>query len=75
MIRIYEIMTKSKYKKKKMKYYLSRCTNGEVDLFRRMYAPKNLLDINLIVDRMHYTKLDWATTQLENTLVKNKRIG
>lgn len=40
-------------------------------LFKRMYSHNNLdLDIEKVVDNMPDEKLDWALSQVENSLVR-----
>jgi len=51
---------------------LSKCTDGQKLMFKRMYAGGDLgMDINSVVDQMEAGKLDWAMIQIERTL--NKR--
>jgi hypothetical protein len=59
-----------------LKDLLSQCTEGQQFIFKRMYSSKNLtLPINEVVDQMPDDKLDWAITQCEQTVNKNKRNG
>ena len=58
-----------------LKDLLSRCTEGQQTMFKRMYSRpgKNLeLPINDVVDQMDPDKMDWAISQCEATLRKNK---
>lgn len=55
----------------KLKQLLGSLPVSNVDIFKRMYSPNDLgKDINLVVDEMHYSKLDWAIAQCENTIKK-----
>lgn len=59
--------------KKLLKQLLSECTGEQQLLFKRMYCPKNLeLPINDVVDQMEDDKIDWAMTQVEKTVEKNR---
>jgi len=52
---------------------LSKLTEGNRDIFKRMYCHKNLdLDINEVVDNMEPEKLDWAMQQVGQSLDKMK---
>lgn len=60
-----------KQKRIKLKQLLGSLPASNVDIFKRMYSPNDLgKDINIIVDEMHYSKLDWAISQCENTVKK-----
>ena len=51
---------------------LNQCTDGQVKLFKRMYAFKHLdWSIEDIVAAMPEEKLDWAMQQVERTLKKH----
>lgn len=53
---------------------LKQCSEGQQNLFKRMYALGKLsLSIEDVVANMPADKLDWAMRQVENTL-KNKAI-
>ena len=55
-----------------LKELLSKCTDGQQMLFKRMYSYENLdMPINDVVDQMAENTLDWATTQCERTVEKN----
>lgn len=42
-------------------------------IFKRMYSKEGLeVDINIVVDNMPEDKLDWALTQVENSLKKKR---
>ena len=54
-----------------LKERLSKCTDGQKHIFKRMYSPNDLeADINLVVDRIPEDSLSWALTQVENTMKK-----
>jgi hypothetical protein len=56
-----------------LKDLLSKCTEDQQMLFKRMYSHQNLeLPINDAVDQMDPDKMDWAITQCEQTVNKNK---
>lgn len=60
--------------KKELKEGLRKCTDGQINLFARMYAipPYNAnTTIYEIVDRMPTNKLDWAIQQVKRTLEKH----
>jgi hypothetical protein len=52
---------------------LSLCTDKQESLFRRMYSEGNLeLPIEEVVANLSTDKLDWAMTQVRNTLDNNE---
>jgi len=54
-----------------LKELLSQCTEPQQHLFKRMYSHKNVeLSINEVVDNLDDDKVDWAFTQVENTIKK-----
>ena len=56
-----------------LKDLLSECTEGQQTMFKRMYCDKNLdLPINDAVEQMADDKIDWAITQCERSVQKNK---
>lgn len=56
-----------------LKGLLAECTEGQQLMFKRMYCHKNLeLPINEAVDQMADDKIDWAITQTERTVEKNR---
>ena len=56
-----------------LKELLNKCTEGQQMLFKRMYSFQNLdLSIEEVVDQMDEEKMDWAITQCERTVEKNK---
>lgn len=59
------------FAKFELKRGLSRCTNEEQLMFKRMYSHGNLeRDINDVVDRMDIGKLDLAMEQVGRTIQK-----
>lgn len=59
--------------KRILKRLLSKCTDGEVLMFKRMYCHKNLdYTIDQCLAQIDPDKIDWAITQCETTL-KNKK--
>ena len=58
-----------RYAKNSLKTGLSRCSESQQHLFKRMYAKGNMeLDINQVVDNMDTGKLDSAMGQVQRTL-------
>jgi hypothetical protein len=56
-----------------LKGLLAECTEGQQMMFKRMYSHNNLeLPINEVVDKLPDSKIDWAISQCENTVNKNK---
>ena len=56
-----------------LKDLLSQCRKDQQMLFKRMYSHENLeLPINDVVDQMDEEKMDWAVSQVERTVEKNK---
>ena len=59
--------------KEMLKNLLAQCTEPQQLMFKRMYCHENLdLPINEAVDQMEDDKIDWAITQCEKTVLKNK---
>ena len=59
--------------KEMLKNLLSKCTDGQQLMFKRMYCHENLESpINEVVDQMVDDKIDWAMTQVERTVEKNR---
>lgn len=53
---------------------LKTCTDKEQELFKKMYAGGDLTKpIEAVVRAMPEEKMDWALTQIENTLKKRPR--
>jgi len=68
--------TLEKFARNSLKEMLSHMTDSQQLLFKRMYANGKLdKEINKIVDDMPAEKLDWAMTQCENTINKEKQNG
>ena len=60
--------------RKMLKEGLVLCNDEQQLMFKRMYSHKNLeLPINEVVDNMESEKLDWAVTQVQNSISKGKR--
>ena len=56
-----------------LKENLVKCMSKQRSIFKKMYSPNDLeLPINAVVDNMREDELDWAMTQVKNTLNKNK---
>ena len=63
------------YARGKLIWNLKSCTKKQNMLFRRMYSPDNLSkELKKVVRDMPVDKLDWAMTQVQNTLEIN-RVG
>lgn len=63
------------YARSELKVGLSKCTQAEQCLFKRMYSPKNTdLPIEQVVDSLPVERLDWAMQQVQNTLQKVGRV-
>lgn len=53
---------------------LAKCTAAQNRIFIAMYGPgKTLDDLQNIVGNMPAEKLDWAMTQVRNTVIKNEK--
>lgn len=59
-----------------LKESLELCTEPQVHLFRRMYGTQKDIDartdINVIVDKMPDSKIEWALEQVKRTVEKNR---
>lgn len=56
-----------------IKNMLTECTEPQQMVFKRMYSHNDLsLDINKVVDNIPIDRLDWAFSQVERTINKNK---
>lgn len=65
--------TIKKFAKELLKDLLDECTEAQQLIFKRMYCDKNLeYSINDAVDQMDDDKIDWALTQVERTVEKNR---
>lgn len=54
-----------------LKTLLNECTEPQQLNFKRMYSHKNInLSIDEVVDNMDVNKIDWAISQVEQTLGK-----
>lgn len=52
-----------------LKENLAKCTEGQQHVFKRMYGPfATLQNIDNVVDGIDTKQLDWAMTQVSNTL-------
>lgn len=59
--------------KKIIKELLLECSDEQQLMFRKMYCNENLeLSISDVVDQMLDDKIDFALTQIERTLEKNR---
>lgn len=57
------------FARKSLRAGLLKCTEEEKGLFKRMYSHRNLeKDIDEIVNCMDVEKLDYAMTQVSNTI-------
>ena len=64
-----------KQKRERMKFILSKLTDGNRNIFMRMYSPHDLeCDINKVIDTMPTKKLKWAYQQCENSYHRIFRI-
>ena len=60
------------YIRSEIKSNLEKCTDDQVMLFKRMYCHKNLdANIDEAVNSVPSEGLDWAYTQVTNTLKKD----
>jgi len=74
--------TLEKFARDTIKNTLLMCTHEHRKRFCQMYSPSDLSrrvlidtgEICEIVDAMPVEKLDWAMTQIENTLKKTKKL-
>lgn len=65
--------TIEKYARNQIKQLLAQCNEEQQMIFKRMYSHRNLdLPIDAVVDNMPVEKLDWALSQCECTIDKNK---
>lgn len=55
-----------------LKELLAECTEGQQTMFKRLYSNNIELPINEVVDKMDTDKIDWAISQCERTVEKNK---
>lgn len=60
-----------KQKRERIKFVLSKLTDGNREVFMRMYSPKDKeKNINDVVDSMPAKNISWALSQTENTYYK-----
>ncbi len=60
------------FTRNKIKEGLSKLSEKHKLRFNQMYSFKNLdKDVNKVVDEMSEEKLDWALTQVENSMRKD----
>ena len=57
------------FAREKIKEGLHSCTEGQIDLFKRMYQSDEELSLDEVVNKMHSDKLDWAMQQIQRTSV------
>lgn len=56
-----------------LKDLLHQCTESQQLLFKRMYSHNNLeCTIDEAVDNIDSSKIDWAISQCERTVLKNQ---
>ena len=64
-----------KQKRTEIKRILAKLSDGNRNIFMRMYSPFDLdKDINLVVDTMPAKQLNWALQQTQNTYYSIFRI-
>lgn len=57
-----------------LKKLLTECTEEQQLVFKKMYSNNNnQLPINEVVDKMNPDKIDWAISQCERTVEKNRK--
>ena len=62
--------------RKKLKEGLKKLTERQQGLFMQMYAfGSREKSIEIIVDNMHDEQIDWAMTQVQNTIDKNIKLS
>ncbi len=62
----------AKFARDQLKLKLATCTDKQQHTFKQMYSHTDLdKSIDEVVDCMQDTKLDWALSQVENTLEKS----
>ena len=62
-----------KFAREQLKLGLSKCSEKEQIVFKRMYAHDKMgMEINDVVDKMDESRLDWAMQQVESTLKKKQ---
>ena len=59
--------------RERLKVLLTQCTEQQQQMFVRMYSPKNLSKSAIeAIDYVPVDGLEWALTQVENTVRANK---
>ncbi len=59
-----------------LKTALKKLPENQFTIFKKMYSPRNLnLTVEECVDQMPDDRLDWAMTQVENSLTKNAKVA
>ena len=62
------------FARERIKEGLKSLPRGEQEMFKRFYAQGQLeLPINIVVENMPDVKLDWALTQVQNSLKKREK--
>lgn len=62
------------FMRNQIKNGLKQLPDSWKELFKRMYSHKDLSkDINKVVDDMPIEKLDWALSQVENSMKKMEK--
>ena len=62
------------FARERIKEGLKSLPRGEQEMFKRFYAQGHLeLPINIVVENMPDVKLDWALTQVQNSLKKREK--
>lgn len=67
--------TVEEFIRKTIKEKLQYCSLAEQKKFKQMYCKRVNTDINIVVDEMPSEKLDWALTQIENTIKKREKMN
>lgn len=65
----------SNFTREEIKQGLKQLPESWQLMFKSMYSHENInLDIDAVVDNMPDEKIDWALTQVENSLSKLKKL-
>jgi len=60
--------------RQKLKGLLYKITTEQYGVFKRMYSPTNPnIAIEEVVEIVEHKKLSWAITQVENTILLNRK--
>lgn len=63
------------FAREQLKKSLHKCYPTQRRMFARMYSHKNLfLSVDEMVDEMPADRLDWAITQVDNTVKGNEKL-